>query len=404
MRIFPIFVTILWLTLGQGARAKLSPLAERPDWSRLEAFQDTMTREEFTGLLDRVYAPGGAAAGFLDIQADRVLVTTREGGPVFVLRFARGPAQAKVPPRGWRAPNAVPARTAARPLQGLRITLDPGHLGGEWAKMEERWFRIGNARPVTEGDMTLHTARLLAARLRALGAEVTLTRRDSRPATKRRPEDLRDAAAQSLRAKGQAVTPQALKAESERLFYRTDEIMHRARTVNRRFRPDLVLALHFNAESWGDPARPTLTEANHLHLLVHGAYSRAELEHEDMRFHMLSKLLDRSHAVELPVARSLAAAMARATGLPPYVYRSDTAVPLDEAGYVWARNLLANRLFAAPTIYLEPYVMNSREVHERVQAGDYQGLRTVAGRPRRSIYREYVEGVVNGLVHACGPR
>jgi hypothetical protein len=65
--------------------------------------------------------------------------------------------------------------------------------------------------------------------------------------------------------------------------------------------------------------------------------------------------------------------------------------------YVWARNLLANRLYRCPVVFLEPYVMNNREVWERVQAGDYDGERVVAGSLRASIFREYSEGVAEGF-------
>jgi hypothetical protein len=66
--------------------------------------------------------------------------------------------------------------------------------------------------------------------------------------------------------------------------------------------------------------------------------------------------------------------------------------------YVWARNLLANRLFACPVVYIEPYVMNSRFVFERIQAGDYEGVRHFGGTMRKSIYREYADAVAEGIV------
>ena len=72
--------------------------------------------------------------------------------------------------------------------------------------------------------------------------------------------------------------------------------------------------------------------------------------------------------------------------------------------YVWARNLLANRLFECPVIYLEPYVMNNTDVHARVQAGDYNGLREINSAKRESIFSEYVRGVVDGLVAYYGKR
>lgn len=377
------------LLLASGADAqRLSPLAPKPDWSSLDKFQRTITKDEFTRLLTRVYAPRDAWREFFTIADDHVTVVTTPGQPPFRLDFAPDQASAKPIPRYWQPRNS---------LRGLRIALDPGHLGGQWARMEERWFQIGNNKPITEGDMVLYVAKLLKSELEGRGASVSLTRNGSKPATKLRPGKLRVQAAASLREQGRAVNPASLKSEAERLFYRTAEIRARAEKVNNQIKPDLVLALHFNAESWGNPARPTLVEANHLHLLVSGCYSARELSHEDQRHDLMVKLLNRSYDKEVAVSRAVASAMARATGLPPYTYTSDSAINVGGSPYIWARNLLANRLFECPVVYLEPYVMNNREVHDRIQLGDYRGRRNINGTPRESIYREYVRGVVDGL-------
>ena len=90
-------------------------------------------------------------------------------------------------------------------------------------------------------------------------------------------------------------------------------------------------------------------------------------------------------------------ALAQATGLPHYDYSpvSTRAKKIEgPAKGVWARNLLANRIYQCPVIFLEPYVMNNKEVHERVQMGDYLGTKTVNGVERKSIYREYADAVV----------
>ncbi|NIP92014.1 MAG: hypothetical protein GWO24_00445, partial [Akkermansiaceae bacterium] len=41
---------------------------------------------------------------------------------------------------------------------------------------------------------------------------------------------------------------------------------------------------------------------------------------------------------------------------------------------------------------------------ERVQAGDYEGEREVAGKLRKSLYREYAGAVVDGLVNYYSDR
>jgi len=385
-------LTLLLLASSVFAQ-KLTPLAPKPDWSSLDKFQGTITKDEFTRLLTQVYAPGGAWQENFTIADDHTTVATGEGQPPFRLDFAPDAASAKPVPRYWQPRNS---------LRGLRIALDPGHLGGEWAKMEERWFQIGNNKPVTEGDMVLYVAKLLKGEFERRGASVSLTRSSPKPTTNRRREDLKGDAVRSLRDQGRSVNPASLKSEAERLFYRTAEIRARAKKVNAQLKPDLVLALHFNAESWGNPARPTLTGLNHLHLLVSGCYSARELSYEDQRYDLMVKLLNRSYDKEVAVSRAVAQSMARATGLPPYTYTSDSAINVGGSPYIWARNLLANRLFECPVVYLEPYVMNNKEVHDRVQLGDYSGRRNINGTPRESIYREYVRGVVDGIAAYYG--
>jgi hypothetical protein len=397
---------------------RLSALAERPDWSQLEAFQETITRDEFEKLLAQVYAPNAAAKGIIDIEPDAAVIKTSLTPPVtWRLRFAPDTASAKAPPRFWRPAASLPAAAPDQPLAGLKITLDPGHLGGAWAKMEERFFQIGESRPVAEGDMTLRVADMLAPKLRALGAEVTSVRDAAEPATEARPETLRDAARSELAERG-ITAPRELyngpedplrgstvQAESELLFYRISEIRKRADLVNKKLRPDLVLCLHFNAEAWGDPLHPEFVPRNHLHVLVNGCYSPGELRLDDQRFEMLLQLLSRASPEETAIADDVASALASATKLPAYQYTTGNAVHAGSNPYVWARNLLASRLYHAPVVFLEPYVMNSEVVWERVQAGDYEGEQMIGGELRRSIFREYADAVVEGLrVHYAKAR
>lgn len=389
---------------------RLSALTPAPDWSQLEAFQETITREEFVRLLDQVYAPGGAAKGMIDVEVEHAVIKTALV-PVaeLRLRFARDAASTKAVPRFWRPAAQFPVAPAGPPLAGLKIAIDAGHIGGAWAKMEERWFQIGESRPVVEGELTLRVARLLAPQLRALGADVSLVRDSLEPVTKDRPGTLRPVARQELARLGVTAPREnydgpndplratTVQAQSELLFYRIGEIRQRAKLVNTELKPDLVVCLHLNAEGWGDPLRPEFVPRNHLHVIVNGCYSTGELRFDDQRFEMLLKLLSRAFPEELAASERVADALASATKLPPYQYTTGNALRSGTGAYVWARNLLANRLYHAPVLFLEPYVMNSEVVWARVQAGDYDGEFTVGGAPRRSIFREYADAVAEGL-------
>ena len=120
--------------------------------------------------------------------------------------------------------------------------------------------------------MTLRVAQLLAPRLESLGASVSLLRDKPEPITPYRPSDFEATARQFLEHAGIAkpredfdgtADPEkehTVEWQRELLFYRNSEIRRRASLVNFRLRPDLVLALHFNAEPWGDSNHPTLID------------------------------------------------------------------------------------------------------------------------------------------------
>lgn len=390
----------------------LSALGRKPDWSELQQFQATITHDEFVHLLNDVYCPQGYNPDLIQIDSETAKILTESGmEDRFVLNFAKTEADRLPVTHSWTALAALPpASKEAGPLAGFHIALDPGHLGGTWAQMEERWFKIGDAAPVQEGDMTLRVAQLLKSRLQSLGAKVSMLRETTEPITPYRPSDFEEIARQLLErdgitdprenfdGPGDPEKEHTIAWQREELFCRNSEIRRRASLVNYRLQPDLVLCLHFNAEPWGDPNHPTLVTKNHLHLLVNGCYLPTELELDDQRFEMLQKLLSRAFPEELALAETIAQTMAKKTRLPPYEYKTGNATRAGTSGYVYARNLMATRLYRCPTVYLEPYVMNSRPVFVRVKAGDYEGERLVAGKKKPSIYREYADSVADGVI------
>jgi len=374
----------------------LSVLADPPDWESLAVYQYTITRLDFERLLREVFTTSDAWRNFITLEDTQAVVRTRsaDDDDEFTLRFAPTAEAAAAIPRSWRPGGKLPPAPEGKPLDGLHIAIDPGHIGGEWAKMEERWFSLNDEPAVTEGDMTLKVAKMLKPRLEELGARVTLVRDKAEPITPMRPEMLLEIAADQAEA-----SPASMQRLAERLFYRTAEIRSRAFVVNHSIKPDLVLCLHFNAEAWGDPAKPTLVEQTHFHILLNGGYTDGEVALADQRFAMLKKLLQRTHEEEALVGATVADVFAEASGLPPYTYppNAPNARQVDGHPFMWARNLLANRLYDCPVIFMEPYVMNSRHDYARIQAGDYTGLREIHGRMVPSIYREYVDALADGL-------
>jgi N-acetylmuramoyl-L-alanine amidase len=408
---FAIFLSVS-PAIDQAAADNLGILGSRPRWGILEHYQETITHDDFVRLIQDVYCTHGIGTDLLKIDNQSAqILENRDANTYFTLHFARDESSAKRVPRLWHSAKSLPPARIDKPLSGLRVALDPGHLGGKWAKMEERWFQVDETKPVTEGDLTLRVASLLAPRLRKLGAKVSFVRDSTQPITLKRPSDFKELARKILIKNGvpeprpDALDPddpekeQTIRWQSEILFYRYSEIRRRAVLVNTKLHPDLVLCLHFNAEGWGDPNNPTLIDNNHLHLLVNGSYLQQELEFDDERFEMIRRLLSRVFGEELPLADAIGSSMATATELPPYEYpTTQTTTRIGSTGYVYARNLLATRLYRCPVVYCEPYVMNSKDAFARIQAGDYEGTRNIDGIERKSIFREYADSVTDGLV------
>lgn len=376
----------------------LADLGTPPDWSRLDPYQGTISRAEFTQLLEEVYTIGTAWKEFIELTEAAALIQTTSADPAdrYRLEFGpTGPAPAELP-RFWRPAQSLGPAPAARPLEGVRIAIDPGHIGGAFARMEARWFQVGtDTKPVMEGEMTLLVAQHLEKRLTALGASVHLLRTTNAPVTRRTATELESYARRTLGSS----SPEEARQFAEKLFYRTAEIRARAALVNDEIHPDLVLCLHFNAEAWGNPSAPSFSPRNHVHLLLNGAYTSGEVAHQDERLEMLLRIVQRMLPEEQAIAGELIEAFQEVTKLPPYEYEpnSTRAINLKDNPYLWARNLLANRLYNCPVLFLEPYVMNNSTVYARAQAGDYAGTKDIDGVSRPSIYREYAEAVALGL-------
>lgn len=377
----------------------LADMGSRPEWSTLDIWQDSITRDDFERLLTEVYTVGDNWKNYIQINDDHAIIRTDTREPDATYRLNFHPFISEVSPnRNWNTAGELSPGTQDKPMAGVHIAIDPGHIGGDYAKIEERWFQIGDNQPVMEGNMTLLTGQLIKTQLEKLGAKVYLVRGSNKPVNQYRPEDYRDIAEAKARLIGVS-DEKVITDLQNKYFYRSGEIRARARRVNLAFNPDLVLCLHYNAEAWADPANPSLTKNNHHHVLLHGALTANEVARDDERFEMLVKILQRSHAEEKPIGKYMVSALSKATGLPTFDYspNSQRAIHIDNISGLWARNLLANRLYQCPVIFLEPYLMNNQEVHDRVQLGNYDGVKDINGTPRKSIYQEYAGAVVEAL-------
>ena len=363
-----------------------------------------MEREEFVYLLNHCYARSEKEYdGLIEVFSDRALIAKQSNHPAsgfYSLYFKTEQDEPAEPGPYWRDPyqlNDAP-KNSPRVLEGIKIAIDPGHIGGDWVKWDDRHFKLGtNTIEVREGEMTLRVARILERDLTALGAKVYLTRTHNEPTTDLRPDDLQIEARNYLIRKRKLPSRRAIASTAKYMFAVSSEIRTRAIGINQQFQPDIALCLHFDASPWG--RRPSFRSANHLHFLINGCYSRWEILEDDTRFQMVRRIMERMYYQELAMAKELEKTMRRETDLPPFKYGGRVGKAVCSSDYIWARNLLANRTFMCPVVFFEPFCMNHRETHARVQAGEYRGLREFSGVYRKNIYQEYADGVTSGIVN-----
>ena len=125
-----------------------------------------------------------------------------------------------------------------------------------------------------------------------------------------------------------------------------------------------------------------------------------EVAYDNQRFEMIWRLVNRWAYKEGLIADHLSKAFAQVTELPAFAYKGPNALKIGEVEGVWARNLLANRIYEAPVVFLEPYIANSAVVYQRIQLGDYENRKIINGEKRASLVREYVDAVLIGLEQA----
>jgi len=387
-------------------------------WFPIDLYQATITRQQFEQKLHTLFDPFGAFTPFLDINDSRVVVypsATDHRLPQFTLDFAP-PGKPVAPIRWFRTPEEMRAVTHPldKPLYGLRVAIDPGHIGGPWAQMEERSTRYRGSAPVQEGDLNLITARILKAELTGMGATVYVVRDSTEPVTPYRPDDFIEEARELLVAHARnksnlhALPPdklnllfgQRLTELTEFLFYRCSEIIERGNRIRNNFVPDITVTLYIDATPRS--AHGQVTNGNANIFFVGGSYTRTEMLDPDMQRRCVYKILEGGSEIEAEVANDISVIFAQRTGLGPVKYgdSSTTRQVIANNPYVVARNLAANREYDGPVVCTEPYFMNNHVVYQRLLAGDYDGTRTFEGKPYTSIFREYADCVAQGLVKA----
>ncbi|MEM9445759.1 MAG: N-acetylmuramoyl-L-alanine amidase [Verrucomicrobiota bacterium] len=411
----PSWVIILPLALlllkTKNTFANISLSGESPEWRLLNKYQQSIDREEFEALLNKYYSIDGYIYEYLEITDQSVTVyeDIEKSKPLWTLLFSQDPQSLQEQKDRFEFFNKLSFNYRPLPLYGKRICLDPGHIGGIWSKLEERHMQVrnGNYPPIKEGDLTTITCQHIERLLRASGATVVWTREDQNPVTSLRPHHLFGETLEIYSNKLE--TDRSLRYTNSRtltrvmlwsnlLFYRVFEISARAEKIAK-LNPDFTICVHFNAAPDRNPMRPRLFNVNKLVIFTNGSYTSEEIDDEWQRYHLMRKVLEKSIYKEIDMSEKIIEQLVKKWDVSPENYDSwPMANRVSENDYVWSRNLLANRLYPGPVIFIEGPYMNDKKTFNRLIQGDYEGIRIIDNIPQRSLFREFAEGIVDGII------
>lgn len=331
------------------------------------------------------------------LEKDKLVDLMREKGAE---RFANSP-----PPMAgddWRKPGpALPV------LQGLRVAIDPGHLGGtmEFAQMERKYVKLRKGAvpgypaeiQFNEGNLTVATAIMLQEKLEASGAKVLLTRDtiaesafgmgfDAWKDSLFRPTLKKVAAENGWNQ--EKIEWWANEATDEQIFhgiFKNEDLKERSRLINS-FDPHITLFLHYNIEESNEADNDkylTPQKSNYSMAFVPGSFMKNELDSLDEQVDFLRILLVEDLDGSVDFSATVLDKIIRHLQVPPVAndadlkYIQNASMATTEAG-IFARNLSLTRLVQGKMCFAEPLLQDNEKEAIRLNSIDLRlpGMRT----------------------------
>ena len=269
------------------------------------------------------------------------------------------------------------ASTPEKPLQGLRVAIDPGHVAGdmETGRIEKKFLdmkpdslgRLTQRVQIVEGQLTLQTALILKHSLEQAGAQVLLTRSKPNETAFGKTfdewmkQDMHYAVDSLFKAgKINATEKKNLpgkmsKRDVFKKVFSELELQERARKINA-FKPDLTVIIHFNVDETNtDWKRPT--DKNFNMAFVPGSFMKNELSTPLARLEFLRLLMTDDIERSVQLSGMSVQAFEQLLNVPTAgprdaKYLADACLTTPSKG-VYARNLTLTRLVHGPLVYGE---------------------------------------------------
>lgn len=282
-------------------------------------------------------------------------------------------------------------------LAGVKIAIDPGHYGGLYAQLEERYIDIadpnkeGGKIQFDEGTLSFLTASYLKELLEKEGALVLLTREGiGKGAAK---DDFFDWLKKNPHHWTGTPLPKIFRS-----YFNPLDLRARAEKINQ-FQPDLTIIIHFNShQEMADlPSNHFTTMVNFNLVFVPGAFCKKELSDQDSRYEFLRLICSQDLEDSLQLSRHLLSRFTKRLNVAvvqdsdEISYLNRVCIKLEEG--IYARNLALTRLVHGPICYGETLIQNNLEECQSLTKKDFQ----IQGVPCSSRLKEVAEAYFEGI-------
>ena len=269
----------------------------------------------------------------------------------------------KPPDKDCTLPSCMSQTQDVKELSQVKIAIDPGHFGGQYARLEKRYVYIEhgeNKLSFDEGTLAFLTALHLKKRLEERGVSVLLTRQMIGKGAYR--EDFFD----WLRQHPEYWETKEILPTIFRSYYNVIDLRERARMINE-YHPDLTIIIHYNAcnsDSVYFPQRTQITDRNFNLVFIPGAFFKEELTTVEDRYHFLRFICTQDLENSYHIAHKLMENFTLRLKVPPFSLSqncrsgfSGYSLMLEDG--IFSRNLCLTRLVQGALCYGESLIQNN---------------------------------------------
>lgn len=313
--------------------------------------------------------------------------------------------------------SKLPKTTSSKPLQNIRIAIDPGHFSSNYedSKVEGKYLKLVNEKSrkrdtitLVEGQLTFLTAIVLKNMLEEQGAKVILSRSAENSTAfnqtysdwynKRRVKVL-----DSLKQKKELdedkykILKQFPKEKLFWAFFRDYELLERAKKINA-FYPHISVIIHYNVDDKNSPWTTTSPRNNSM-CFISGAFGTKDLVKPVNKLHFLRLLLGKQIQQSETIGRLTMNSFEKNLKI-SRAKQSDTdyltkhTLSTNCQG-LFCRNLILTRCINSPLVYGESlYQDNSKEFY-MLSTSNFSDYGVKASERVHLVAKSYYEAILN---------